>query len=129
MRESNNFIMDLMSFPKTVDVTNNANSNTDNTIATDLEFHNALFTDNTGPEQTHNHERINQQNHGPPKTTVETENVYMPLNGDFLIPVTKSYTGNTVDDTVHNIVEGTDGKVVQQLILTGTNVALDVSDN
>lgn len=119
--------MDLMSFPKAVDVTNNADSNTDNTIPTDLEFHNALFTNNNGPEETHSHEAINQQNHGPAKAAVETDSVYIPLNGNFLIPVAKSYSGNTVDNTVENIVEGTGGKVVQQLILTGTNVGLDVS--
>lgn len=117
-----------MSFPKAVDATNTSDVNTTSTMNTDLEFHNALFhSNNTRPESDHNH-RENQQPtaHDPQKAVVETRNVYIPLNGDFMIPVSKPYNGNTVDDTVADVVDN-NVKVVQQLILTDTNEALDVS--
>lgn len=127
MRDSNHFIMDLMSFPKAVDATNTADSNTDSAMATDLGFHNALFTtDTTGPQQTHNHNENNRQNHEPPKSRVETDNVYMPLNEDYLLPVTKAYNGNSAVDGVTDVVHDSGVKVVRQLILNGTNETLDV---
>lgn len=110
MRDPNHFIMDLMNFPKTVP---NTHPNNDN-LPTDLHFHNSLFPVTTNEHQHHANET--------PKTPPTS--VYMPLNNDFLMPVQKSY--NSTVNTVGS-VDTTGVKGVQQLLLTETNVNLDVS--
>ncbi|XP_065355485.1 zinc finger protein 202 isoform X2 [Calliphora vicina] len=107
MRDPNHFIMDLMNFPKTEAGTHNNGDN----LTTDLHFHNSLF-----PVGTDSHQHPNEPRKSPPNS------VFMPLNNDFLMPVQKSYntTVNSVTTEDENGV-----KVVQQLLLTDSNVTLD----
>ncbi|KAM7354715.1 uncharacterized protein ACRADG_006276 isoform 2-T2 [Cochliomyia hominivorax] len=107
MRDPNNFIMDLINFPKTETGTHNNGDN----LASDLNFHNSLF-----PVGTDDHQHANESRKSPQNS------VFIPLNNDFLMPVQKSY--NSAVDSVATDVENR-VKVVQQLLLTDSNVTLD----
>ena len=112
MRDTNHFIMDLINFPKTEETS--SHNNPDN-LPADLHFHNSLFPVGT---DEHHHQHQNEQRKTP------TNSVFMPLNNDFLMPVQKSFNA-TVDAVPNEEENGV--KVVQQLLLTDTNVTLDVS--
>uniref|UniRef100_A0A1A9WLW3 C2H2-type domain-containing protein n=1 Tax=Glossina brevipalpis TaxID=37001 RepID=A0A1A9WLW3_9MUSC len=99
MRDPNNFIIDLINFPKTVNTPNN----TADTLASDLHFTNALFVEN--PE--HNASDLRK-----------SASLCIPLHGDFLMPVHKTF--NTSVTSVE-AVEENGVKVVQQLLLTEPN--------
>lgn len=109
MRDPNHFIMDLMNFPKTETGTHNNGDN----LASDLHFHNSLF-----PVGSDDHQHVNESRKTP------NNSVFIPLNNDFLMPVQKSYNTN-VDSVSSEVDNGV--KVVQQLLLTDSNVTLDVS--
>uniref|UniRef100_A0A1I8MP39 C2H2-type domain-containing protein n=1 Tax=Musca domestica TaxID=7370 RepID=A0A1I8MP39_MUSDO len=102
------FIMDLMNFPKAV-VSNGPHNGAD-ALPPDLHFHNAqLFP---VAAEDHHHHHSNEQRKSP---------TFLPLDSDFLMPVTKSYT---TADGVGNVEVGGD-KVVQELLLNGTGVSMD----
>lgn len=113
MRDTNHFIMDLINFPKTEETS--SHNNPDN-LPADLHFHNTLFP--VGTEDHHHQQHQNEQRKTP------TSSVFMPLNNDFLMPVQKPFNA-TVDAVANEEENGV--KVVQQLLLTDNNVALDVS--
>lgn len=99
-----------MNFPKAV-VSNGPHNGAD-ALPPDLHFHNAqLFP---VAAEDHHHHHSNEQRKSP---------TFLPLDSDFLMPVTKSYT---TADGVGNVEVGGD-KVVQELLLNGTGVSMDVS--
>lgn len=132
MRNPNHFIMDLMNFPKGVTVPHSTNPN--DALPAELQFHNALFPVSADDHHTHHqhhhhhhhqHDNQHQHHHQHSNESRKTPTgVYLPLNSDFLMPVNKNY--NTTVDQVQAVTDN-GVKVVQQLLLTDTNVALDVS--
>ncbi|XP_073822479.1 uncharacterized protein [Musca autumnalis] len=105
------FIMDLINFPK--GVVSNGSHNGADTLPPDLHFHNTqLFPVTTEDQHHHHHHHSNEQRKSP---------TYLPLNNDFLMPVSKPYNPG---DNVGTVEVGSD-KVVQELLLNGTGVTMD----
>lgn len=104
MRHSNHswIPMDLMNFSKPT------NHDSVGTLSTDLHY-NSLF-----PETSEQHSADVERK--------EISGVYIPINSDFLIQ--KSFN-NSIDQV--DPVEENGVKVVQQLLMSETNVALSVS--
>lgn len=127
--DPNNFIMDLMNFPKGVVSSNThvgVGPDADPTLPPDLHFHNAhLFPVTTDDHNSHNHH--NHHHHHHHSNEPRKSPTYLPLNSsDFLMPVTTTKTYNTSSGSVETVEDGS-VKVVQELLMNGSSVALDVS--
>ncbi|XP_075153560.1 uncharacterized protein LOC142227106 [Haematobia irritans] len=115
MRDPNNFIMDLMNFPKGVVSTGPHPGDT--LTAADLNFGGAHLFAVTSDEEHHHHHHHHHSNE-PRKSPT-----YLPLNSDFLMPVNnKAYNDSSTDV---GSVEENGVKAVQELLMNGTGVALD----
>uniref|UniRef100_A0A1B0GA90 C2H2-type domain-containing protein n=1 Tax=Glossina morsitans morsitans TaxID=37546 RepID=A0A1B0GA90_GLOMM len=105
--DPNNFIIDLINFPKTV----NTPGNTTDTLSSDLHFTTALFAENT--------------EHNASDDLRKSASLCIPLHGDFLMPVHKTFNASV---TSVETVEENGVKVVQQLLLTEPSETATLDD-